>query len=294
MASVPSMEFYVYLPQMRMTLPNLVDRARAAERAGFRGMTGMDHMAPPLAEHTPMYEAMVTSTWLAARTEQLRLGSLVLCDTFRHPAVLAREAVTLDHASQGRFDLGIGSGSVPEELQAFDIGNTDGKVRVSRLKETLEIMKALWAGETVDYVGEHFTLKGARQAPAPLGRIPILIGGAGPKTMELVCAHADWWNIHVGLLDKLDAIRPLAGAARVSVYMRVAYVHSESTRPETTEITRRRFGAGPLIGSAPELVDHFAALAGRGIERVYVWFCDFAPPETLSAFGEDVIPAFSG
>jgi alkanesulfonate monooxygenase SsuD/methylene tetrahydromethanopterin reductase-like flavin-dependent oxidoreductase (luciferase family) len=293
MATVSSIEFYLFLPQMRLTLPDLVDRAGAAERAGFHGMTGMDHLAPPLAEQSPMYEAMLTSTWLAAHTQQLRLGTLVLCDTFRHPAMLAREAVTLDHASQGRFDLGIGWGSVPEEIETFGVGSTDAKVRVGRLKETLEIVKALWAGETVDYVGEHFTLKGARQAPSPLGRIPIVIGGAGRKTMELVSTHADWWNIHVGLLDKLDVMRSSAGSARVSVHMRVAYVHSEATRQETIEVARRRFGAGPVAGSAPELVDRFSALAEQGIERAYVWFCDFAPPETLAAFGEHVISALS-
>jgi alkanesulfonate monooxygenase SsuD/methylene tetrahydromethanopterin reductase-like flavin-dependent oxidoreductase (luciferase family) len=283
------MEFYLFLPQMRLTLPDLVERACAAEQAGFLGMTGMDHLAPPLAELSPMYEAMVTCTWLAAQTQQLRLGTLVLCDAFRHPAVLAREAVTLDHASQGRFDLGIGWGSVPAELETFGVGSTEPKFRVSRLSETLEIVKALWAGETVDYVGEHFTLKGARQAPPPLGRIPIVIGGAGRKTMELVRAHADWWNIHVGMVNKLGAMRSSAGDARVSLQVQVAYVHSESTRQETTETARRRFGPGPVVGSASELIDRFSALAEQGVERAYVWFCDFAPPDTLRAFGEHVI-----
>jgi alkanesulfonate monooxygenase SsuD/methylene tetrahydromethanopterin reductase-like flavin-dependent oxidoreductase (luciferase family) len=287
------MEFYVFLPQMRMTLDAVVERSRAAEAAGFVGLAGMDHLAPPLAFQSPMYEAMVTSTWIAARTERLRVGSLVLCDSFRHPAVLAREAVSIDHASGGRFDLGIGWGSVPDELAVFGTGSTEPRVRVARLKETLEIVKALWTGDPLDYDGEFFQLKGAQQAPTPLGRIPVVIGGAGRKTMELVAAHADWWNVHVGILDKLDQMRPMAGDARLSLQTYVAFVGSEADRGDIEETARRRFGNGPVVGSAGELVEHFGRLADQGVERVYAWFCDFAHPATLAAFGEGVIASLS-
>src|SRR5215813_2836593 len=143
---------------MRLTFDQLVARARAAEAAGFVGISGMDHLAPPLAFEQPMYEAMVTTTWLAAHTERLRIGSLVLCDAFRHPAMLAREAVSIDHASGGRFELGIGWGSVPDELATFGAGSTEAKVRVARLRETLEVVRALWTGEEISYEGEFFTL----------------------------------------------------------------------------------------------------------------------------------------
>ena len=76
------LEYWVFLPQMRLSMDQLVDRARAAEEAGFGGVAGMDHLAPPLAESSPMFDAMVTNTWLAARTERLKAGSLVLCDSF--------------------------------------------------------------------------------------------------------------------------------------------------------------------------------------------------------------------
>lgn len=284
-----ALEFYLFLPQMRMSLDAIVERARWAERAGFAGITGMDHLAPPLAVRSPMYEATVTNTWLAAHTETLRIGSLVLCDYFRHPAVLAREAVSLDHASGGRFDLGLGWGSVADELETFGVGSTAAAVRVARMKETLEIVEALWTGETVDYQGEFFTLRGALQSPTPLDRIPIVIGGSGRKTMELVARHADWWNLHVGLLDRLEEKRQFAGDARVSLQIQVGFVPSESERDEVTTLARKRFGRAPLVGTAPELVDHCRHFADRGVERLYVWFCDFAPPSTLAAFGTGVI-----
>jgi alkanesulfonate monooxygenase SsuD/methylene tetrahydromethanopterin reductase-like flavin-dependent oxidoreductase (luciferase family) len=288
------MEFYLFMPQMRLTMAELVEKAQSAEAAGFLGFTGMDHLAPPLAIEHPMYEATVTTTWIASHTQQLRVGSLVLCDSFRHPAVLAREAVSIDHASGGRFDLGIGWGSVAEELSTFGVGPIEPSIRVARMKETLEIVTALWAGETVNHEGEHFSLKNASQAPRPLGRIPIVIGGAGRKTMKLVSEYADWWNVHVGILDRLETMRPLAGNARVSLQLQVAFVHSEGDRAEVTETARRRFGrSGPVVGTALELVDHFGNLAESGVERVYVWFCDFAQPQTIEAFGQEIIAPLS-
>jgi alkanesulfonate monooxygenase SsuD/methylene tetrahydromethanopterin reductase-like flavin-dependent oxidoreductase (luciferase family) len=290
-----SLEFNLFLPQMRLSFGDLIARAQTAEAAGFVGITGMDHLVPPLADDQPMYEAMVTSTWLAAHTERLRVGSLVLCDAFRHPAVLARQAVSIDHASGGRFDLGIGWGSVIEEFTTFGIGSTKPRDRVERLRETLEVMRALWAGETVDYDGEFHHLEHAQQAPTPVDRIPILIGGIGPKTLALVREFADWWNVHVGQLNRIEELRPQVGDARVSIQQTVALIGREADREEVTALAKRRFGwSRPLIGSAAELVDAYGALAERGVERVYTWFCDFAPPDMLEEFGADVIAPLRG
>ncbi len=283
------MEFNLFLPQRRLGSDQLVARAQAAEAAGFVGITGMDHLAPPMADGQPMYEAMVTTTWLAAHTERLRVGSLVLCDAFRHPAVLASEAVSIDHASGGRFELGIGWGSVPAEFTAFGVGSTEPRDRVERLRETLEVLRALWAGETVDYDGEFHHLQGARQEPLPLTKIPIVIGGVGKKTLALVREHADWWNVHTGMLDRVAELKDQVGDARVSIQRMIAYVPDEAAREAVTESATRRFGyANPLIGTGPELVEHFTDLETQGVERVYTWFCDFASTETLAGFGAEV------
>jgi alkanesulfonate monooxygenase SsuD/methylene tetrahydromethanopterin reductase-like flavin-dependent oxidoreductase (luciferase family) len=284
------MEFNLFLPQMRLSFDQLVSRGRAAEAAGFVGMTGMDHLAPPLAVEQPMFEAIVTATWLAAHTERIKVGSLVLCDAFRLPAVLARQAVSIDHASGGRFELGIGWGSVPDEFPTFGAGSTEPRERVARLRETLEVIRALWAGQVVDYDGRYHQLRGARQEPLPLGHIPIVIGGTGPKTLALVREFADWWNVDVSKLAKFDELRSQVGDARPSIQQMVALVRRGVDRDAVVAQTKQRFGwSRPVIGSAGELVDHYGRLAEQGIERVYTWFCDFAPPETLAEFGEDVI-----
>jgi alkanesulfonate monooxygenase SsuD/methylene tetrahydromethanopterin reductase-like flavin-dependent oxidoreductase (luciferase family) len=144
--------------------------------------------------------------------------------------------------------------------------------------------------ETLDYEGEFHHLHRATQAPIPLTTIPILIGGAGPKTLRLVRDFADWWNVHVRALDKLDDARSKVGDVHVSIQQMVAYVPDETARNVITQVALQRFAhSNPIIGTGPELVDHFGRLEERGIERVYVWFCDFAPPETLAAFGSEVI-----
>lgn len=240
--SAPSLDVHLFLPQMRLGPEALAERAAAAEAAGFAGLALMDHLAPPMAEDQPMYEALASVAWLAARTSRLRLGHLVLCDSMRHPAMLAKEAVTIDHLSGGRFELGIGWGSVPDELSRFGVGAAGAGARVRRLRETLEVVKALWAGERVDYDGEFHRITGGRQLPSLLGTIPIVIGGAGPRTMALVAEFADWWNLPIHHLDRLDDLRASAGTARVSLQLMVAVVPDEASRNEVATTARRRFG----------------------------------------------------
>lgn len=286
------MQYTLFLPQMRMSMPELVERAGVAEAAGFDGIALMDHLSPPMAAGHPMFEAMTTATWLAARTERLRVGHLVLCDAFREPAVLASQVATLDAASGGRFELGIGWGSVPDELVRFGVSDAGPPERVARLGETLEVLRALWSGEAVDFAGEHHRLDGVEQHPAPARPVPIVIGGAGPKTLRLVARHADWWNCPVYALDRFDELADQVGDARPSVQEMIAFIPDESRREEITQLAERRFGQmghGLVIGNADELREHFEDLAGRGVERVYTWMTDFAAPDTLTQFGEQVI-----
>src|SRR3546814_4999817 len=107
--------------------------------------------------------------------------------------------------SGGRFELGIGWGSVPEELETFGVGTTEARWRVARLAESLDAMRRLWTGEVVDHAGEHFTLTGAQQRPVPTRHIPVTVGGVGPRTLEIVRTHADWWNVPTPHPDKPQA-----------------------------------------------------------------------------------------
>ena len=290
-------EFFLYLPQMRMDVDAIGERALVAEQSGFDGIAFMDHLAPPRAEASPMFEAMTLATWVAARTTALVVSHLVLCDAFRHPAVLARQAVTLDHASGGRFELGIGWGSVPDELVDFGVSSEGPPGRVARLEESLSLIRALWSGAPVEHHGPHFDVSCVGQQPTPRSTIPVIVGGAGPRTLEVVRHHADWWNLPSYALDRLDELRPMAGTARVSTQHLVAFVPTGSDRDATVTLAERRFGGmrgGLLAGAGHELVAAFTSFRERGVDRFYVWFADFAPPATLESFGAEVIGPLRG
>ena len=176
-------EWFVFLPQVRLGIPDIVGRARAAEAAGFDGIAFIDHLEAPGAPHQGIWAAMTVATWVAANTERLRIGHLVLCDGFRQPAVLAKEAVTLAAASGNRFELGLGWGSWPPEFDRFGLADGDRPpARVARLARSIESILQYWGERAVD---------GVLQEP----RVPNSLGagrnraedhGAGTQARRLV------------------------------------------------------------------------------------------------------------
>ena len=286
-------EFWLYLPQMRMSFGTIIERARAAEQAGFDGITLMDHMAPPALPSAGTFDAMTTAAAIAASTDSLKVSHLVLASSFRHPCVLAKEMVSLDHLSGGRFELGIGWGSVPGELTRFGLPVEDNARRSARLEEYLNLWAALFTGEPVDFDGDFVTLRGAQISPLPLkGRIPVVIGGGGARlTMPLVAGYADWWNCPGYAFHRFDELKPLAGQARISTQHPVGLAADPADVPAVTALTQRRFaGWGGLItGTATDVAAALADLTTRGVERFYLQFSDFGTPDTLARFGADVI-----
>ena len=268
-------EWYLFLPQVRTPVADIVERARHAEASGFTGIAFIDHLEAPGLPDESIWEAMSVATWVAAKTERLRIGHLVLCDAFRHPAVLAKQAVTLSEASDGRFELGLGSGSWPAEFTRFDVGQQDPVARVKQLESHLDVIGQYWGR------GDNATRS---QSPLPTHPIPLILGGTGRRMMELVRRYADWWNIPANHIDRLAELAPAAGSARVSIQQMIGFVRKDSDPAKVREVSARRFGnlgSGLVCGDADELSGHFGNLSGQGVERFYVWFADFAAPESL-------------
>ena len=210
--------FGIYLPQLRMSFDRILERTLAAEAAGFDSVWLMDHFTAPAAPEVDTFEGFTVATALAARTSTIRIGHLVLCDPFRHPVLLAKMAATLDVISGGRLELGIGWGSVPAELETYGFGPEPPAVRAAKLRETLEILELMFAGETFDYDGVHYQLRAcdraARAAPSP---------GAGAHRWGRTEAH-DAARGEVRRLVELPGIRappdrraPTAGRCRADL-----------------------------------------------------------------------------
>jgi alkanesulfonate monooxygenase SsuD/methylene tetrahydromethanopterin reductase-like flavin-dependent oxidoreductase (luciferase family) len=276
-------EWFLYVPQSRQGLADLVTRAQAAEAAGFDGIAFLDHLETPMAPTSPIWEAMTVATWVAAKTERLKLGHLVLCDAFRHPAVLAKQATTLAEASGGRFELGLGSGSMPDELAKFALSTATPRERVAALGDTLVALKQYW--DSTD---------ARAQIPTPSQPIPIVLGGVGPRMLDLVRQHADWWNLPTTYVDRLPEFLPKIGSAKASVQQMTGFIRRGDDAAAVTEKAQKRFGhfgSGLVCGDAGALANYFRTLEAQGAQRIYVWFADFAPPDTIAEFGETVIRA---
>jgi probable F420-dependent oxidoreductase len=163
-----------------------VATARKAEALGYETVTMPDHLTDRLA---PM-PAMISA---AEATTRLRVGTNVLNNDLRHPVLVAREAATVDLLTDGRLQLGLGAGSIRTEYDQIGLAFNRGAERVERLAEAVSIIKSLLAGETVNFSGKHYRVKGhaLEFLPVQKPRPPILIGGNGPRLLALAAREAD-------------------------------------------------------------------------------------------------------
>ncbi len=287
----------LFLPQIRMDFATIEARARVAEEAGFASVWFMDHMAAPAASGVDTYEGWTTATAIAARTERLRIGHMVLCDPFRHPVLLAKMAATLDVISGGRLELGLGWGSVPAELATYGFGAPSARDRAARMAETLDVLERMFAGEPFSYEGRFVSIDGAVGRPVPVqARIPVHIGGAGARlTLPLVRRYADWWNCPSYAISQLAELRPLVGEVRVSAQHPIGLAASTAAREEVVATAQRRFGSwGGLVSGTPdEVAAALRAEAALGVELFIVQFSDLGRPETIGLFAEEVLPALA-
>ncbi len=180
------------------TWPALRDAALAAEDWGYDHLWTADHLLATIGSpFQPIFEGWTLTAALAALTRRVRLGVLVSPITFRHPGLIAKMAVTLDHVSGGRAVLGLGSGWFGLEHAAHGIPFAPPGIRVDQLGAAAGLIRRLLDGDEVTYHDDSYALTELRHAPRPLqARLPLLIGGGGErKTLAVVARHADLWNV---------------------------------------------------------------------------------------------------
>jgi F420-dependent oxidoreductase-like protein len=205
------MRFGIDIAQQRLAFDEIVDRVRFGEELGFDGAWGFDHFVPMYGEGPgECFEGMTTLAALATVTSRIRLGLLVTGVTYRHPSVLAVEAITVDHASHGRLELALGAAWYEPEHRRLGIEFPPIGERFDRLEDTLEIIVRLTTGDVVSYDGHYFGLTEARAWPIPVQRPhpPIWIGGSGlRRTLPLAARYADVWHSYGSAeeLTKLSA-----------------------------------------------------------------------------------------
>ncbi len=174
----------------------LADRWRYFEELGFDSLWDCDHFLRPSDPSCPYFEGWTLLAALAARTSRIRVGVLVSSNTFRHPALLAQQAITLDHISEGRLELGLGAGWFREEHERFGIPFDDPPVLVGKFREAVEIIDSLLRGRTTTYDGRYYRLQDARLRPRPVQspRPPFTLGAHRPRMLKVCARLADRWN----------------------------------------------------------------------------------------------------
>lgn len=253
--------YAVKTPPQHGTWKDFLDVWLATDECeAFAAAWNFDHFYPLVGDtHGPCLESWTMLAALAQATTRIRLGSMVNGMHYRHPAVTANMAATVDHVSGGRLDLGMGAGWNLEESDAYGIELGSVKQRLDRFAEGIEVIVRLLSQEVTDFAGEHFTITDARCEPKPvqLPHPPLLIGGSGRKrTLAVVARWAQKWDGGFGsVADWKDANEALIG-------------HCEAIGRDPGEITRTAHVAWPAGADPSELADQAAVRVDAGVDHV--------------------------
>jgi len=306
-------KFGLFAPQVGAPFSVLKERAQLADRLGFHSIWFVDHMWSRGMPDLDHLEAWTVMSAIAAVTERLGIGTLVLCNSYRNPALLAKMASSLDQVSNGRFLLGLGAGWMDEEYRAYGYPFPAARVRIEQLEEALAIIKLLFKEPRATFEGKYYAVNDAVNNPKPLQQPhpPILIGGAGEKRLlRLVAEHADIWNCPnnaaLELSHKLEVLKQHCAAfgrdpatIEVSEQTIVVLGRTEKDLRSKVQFAKRALGAvfdidkTALRGTPDQLIEAIQARSRQGVTFFTMMFGDLNQPETLELFAEKVAPAFT-
>lgn len=304
--------FGVCLPQHGSTWNEVVACARACERLGYDSVWAVDHFFGIPDATQPIFEGWTELTALGALTERVRLGHLVLCVSYRHPAVLAKMAATLDHVSGGRFVLGMGAGWHQQEYHAYGLPFPSIGTRLKELDEALTIVRKMWTEEPASFFGEHFHVEEAYCRPRPLQspHPPVLVGGTGERVLlRIVAEHADIWNnlgwAHRDLAHKIDVLRAHCDTVKRDVdaieisqqtVAAIGETEDEARRATADVLAEVPFLAGGndliVAGTPEQCAERVRKTIAMGATTLLLSFGRNPSLHALELFAERVLPSF--
>ena len=273
-------DFGLVIKQERRGIDEIEEQWQFAEQSGWDSAWGYDHFFSlrERDDRGPCFEGWTLLAAMAAKTSRLRLGLMVTSNTHRLPAVLAKEAVTVDHISRGRLILGMGAGWNEREHRAYGIPFPAPGERVDRFGEAMELMRQLERQERTSFDGRYYQLEDAPFAPKPVnGHIPGLIGSTGKRMLRFVARYADLWD----------------GGGDPPSYAATAATLAEHCREIGRDPGEIRLvlstGSAPLA-SADALRKHVAAYAAVGVRSFLFDTPDGPVAPMLVELAERVIP----
>ena len=289
----PALRFGLFLGQGGRDLADVVGRFKLAEELGFDHGWLVDHLVDTDGgPGTPVHEAWTLLAAIAAETSRIRIGTLVTSNTFRHPVVLLKQAVTVDHISGGRLILGIGSGWNEDEHRRYGIDLPAPGDRVSRLEEAVEIIDRLQREERTSFEGRFYRLVDAPLDPKPIQRprIPLLIAAHRPRMLRLAAQFADQWDtFRTGVGESTEGVAMTVGEQAEVV---ATACHEAGRDPDSI---RRSTWADREALASVEAFESFVETHRRlGFTDLSVWLPDLDRPtrDVLERVARNSIPRF--
>ena len=301
----------IYLPQVALSFDEVLAEAQRVEALGLASFWIYDHLHTPGLPDRSSLEGWTLATALLARTTTLRVGHLVLNNNLRHPALLAKMIATADVISDGRVDIGLGSGSYPLEHEQAGIELGSMAHRSQRLGEALAVVDGLLTNDVFSFTGDHYDvhdlpcLPRPRQQPRP----PIHVGGISERhTLPLAARWADVWNVPTyglpqweqkakALDTACEAIgRDPAEIERSHQAVLVLGADDAALRAARDQARRRYAGpawnvdAGGYVGTPAALVDHIGSMRARGVRRFVFLPADRGRGDMLDLLATSVLP----
>jgi alkanesulfonate monooxygenase SsuD/methylene tetrahydromethanopterin reductase-like flavin-dependent oxidoreductase (luciferase family) len=265
-----------------------------------------DHLMPEMPttpDEWDCLEAWSTLAHYAAAYPSYRFGHIVLGNSYRSPALLAKMAATTQLLIRGRLILGIGAGWAEPEYRAYNLPYPPPKVRIAQLAEAVQLIKAMWSDSPATFQGEHYRIENMYSNPRPNPAPPIMIGGGGEQLLlRVVAQHADWYNCPglpiAGVAHKLQVLRrhcDAVGRDYDEIYKTgsSSTVAVANTRAEAERLFEaspfKRPGAG-LVGEPGDVAEQLRAYADLGIRHMVLRFADFPRLDSAMLFAERVLP----
>lgn len=271
---------------------------RTGDENGFHWISVWDHFyANPLVDrNNPCFEGVAAMAALASLTQNVRVGCLVFCALFRSPGLLAKAAVTVDHLSGGRADIGVGAGWLEEEFREFGYGFPPLGKRLDQLEEALAIIRSLWHDEETTFKGDYYEVEGAVCSPKPLNpNMRLWVGGRGKqRTPAIAARYADGFNMPYlaprSVSDRLERVRRACEAlgrdpAEIESSVNVGFYLGDRAPEVNPE--------GSLVGSAQQAVDRMGEYAETGVQGLNIALRPPVDWDALQRFIEEVMPHFS-
>jgi F420-dependent oxidoreductase-like protein len=314
-----TMQFGVSLPQgWVMDLVGMKDPVEAyetmtqiahtADETGFASVWLVDHFHTiPQPSQEVTFEAWTTTAALARDTKRVRVGQMVTCNGYRHPALLAKMASTVDALSHGRLNFGIGAGWYEHEYRAYGYDYPDAPTRLRYLREAVQVILAMWKEEEAVFEGNYYQVHGAINQPKGVQQphIPLLIGGGGEKvTLKLVAQYGDACNVGGDLetiQHKFDVIkqhcetvgRDYESIHRTSTTFCSIADTDEQAQAQIPDVLKSAFGdrmrGTALIGSPDTIRQRLAEIEAAGVQELIVGFAQRTNPEQLRRFAREFI-----